>query len=457
MVRPAAPNGPAPEPGVPTPPPETARSGLAGLLDLPAAAVRGVVRSARTTPGLLTLIAVGLVALTLLTGVVGSIMAQQKKNTTEDLISHREPLTAAAQEVYRSLSDADATASIAFLITGPEPAELRGRYDADIARAGSALARAAQEATGDAADKVNLISQQLPAYTGLVERARANNLQGYPVGAAYLQEASNLMRTKILDAAGTLYQLDVAELEAQQSDASSIPWFTAVLLLASLAALVVTQRYLTRRTNRLLNVGLVVATVAMGLVLLWGSAALVVQGLLVGSGRDDGSHPVDVLIQARGAAVQARGDETLTLVSRGGGAEYETTFQQLAPMFTNMLHEAKGLLDGEAANQVQTAIDNADKWLSTHKEVRAKDDGGDYVDAVKDAVDPSRPNNAETLFSNLDTALGKAIDNGRQTFVDKTNEGENALILLAPGVAALTLVAAGGVTIGIRDRLREYR
>lgn len=457
VVRPGAPNGPVPEPPVPPLPPESPRSGFAGLLDLPAAAVRGVIRSARTTPGLLTVIAVGLVVLTLLTGLIGTIMVQQKTSTTENLISHREPLAAASQEVYRSLSDADATAAIAFLITGPEPSELRDRYNQDIATAGSVLARAASDTTGAAADKINIISQQLPSYTGLVERARAENDLGYPVGAAYLQEASNVMRSVILPAAGDLYKIDVAQLEAQQSDAVGFPWFTSVLLLGSLAALVVTQIFLTRRTNRLLNVGLVVSTGAMVLVLLWEAAALIVQSLLVGSGQNDGSHPVDVLVNARAQAVQARADETMTLVARGGGPDYETNFQQLAPMFTGLLVAAKDLVGGEAGDQVRTAIDNADKWLATHKDLRGKDDSGDYVGAVKEAVDPSLPNNAETFFANLDTALGKAIDDGRQTFVDKTNAGENALILLAPGVTALAVIAVGGVTIGIRDRLREYR
>ncbi|HKS45074.1 MAG TPA: hypothetical protein VJT49_08145 [Amycolatopsis sp.] len=456
-MRPAAPSGPVPEAPVPTPPPETTPSGLAGLLELPATAVRGVIRSARTTPGLLTVIAVGLVVLTLVTGLVGTIMVQQKSSTTEDLIGHREPLAAAAQEIYRSLSDADATAAIAFLITGTEPPELRSRYDQDIARAGAALSRAASDVSSDAAAKVNVINQQLPVYTGLVETARANNRLGYPVGASYLQEASNLMHATILPAAGDLYQIDTAGLESQQSDAWGFPWFAAVLLVGTLAALIATQVYLTRRTNRLLNVGLVVATGAMVLMLLWGSVALVVQAILVGNGQDDGSHPVDVLVRARAAAVQARGDETMTLVARGAGGDYEVDFQKLAPQFTGLLSEAKGLVTGDAANQLQTAIDNANNWLTTHKDLRAKDDGGWYVDAVKEAVDTSVPNSAATSFANVDTALGNAINDGRQSFVDYTDDGAKALTLLAPGVAALAVVAAGGVTIGIRDRLREYR
>ncbi|HET6504779.1 MAG TPA: hypothetical protein VFG87_28855 [Amycolatopsis sp.] len=450
VTRPSAPESPVPAP-------ETSRSGFLGLLQLPVTLVRRVISSARTTPGLLTVIAVGLVVLTLLTGLIGTLMVQQKITTTDQLITDREPQTAASEEVYRSLSDADATAAIAFLVTGPEPAVLRTRYDQDMAQAGAALAKAAANATGDAATKVTTISQQLPSYAGLVATARANNLQGFPVGASYLQEASNLMRTTILPAAGDLYKMDTATLVAQQADAGGFPWFTAALLVCSLAALVVTQVFLTRRTNRLLNVGLVVASGGMVLVLMWGVVALLVQSSLIGTGEDDGSRPVDLLVQARAAAVQARADETMTLVARGSGADYETNFQQLAPLYLNWMQEAKGMLSGDAAAQVQTAIVNSNNWLATHKDLRAKDDGGDYVDAVKEAVDPSVPNNASTFFDNVDAALGKAVDDGRQEFVTNTNDGENALTFLGPGIAVLAVVAAGGATIGIRDRLREYR
>src|SRR5262245_3201952 len=95
---------------VTAPPPGTRR-----VLGSPAAAVRQVTRSAATTPGRLSVIAIGLVLLTVLTGLVAAISMQQKSTTIDNLVDHREPLAAAAQQLYRSLSDADATAASAFL------------------------------------------------------------------------------------------------------------------------------------------------------------------------------------------------------------------------------------------------------------------------------------------------------------------------------------------------------
>ncbi|WP_199429705.1 hypothetical protein [Qaidamihabitans albus] len=446
--------------------PRGQRSGVAWLLDLPANAVRGITRSAATTPGRLSLIATGLVVLSLLTGLVGTLAVQDRGNTIDGLIDHREPLAAAAQQVYRSLSDADATAASALLSTGAEPAELRERYDFDIAKAGAALAKAASDSAGvpEAARQVNILSQQMPVYTGLVETARANNRQGFPAGAAYLREASELMRAKILPAAHELYEIDTERLAAEQDDAAGFPWLTALLVLGLLAALIATQVYLKRRTNRVFNVGLVVATVAVGIAILWSAAAMTVQSVLVSSGSTDGTEQVDVLVRARIAALQARADETLTLVARGGGAEYEKEFGELSGRLAGrdgqggLLAEAASRASGEdSAGHIESARDNAGAWLRAHAQVRELDDSGEYQDAVGLAIDGGNRDGAAQAFSRLDQNLAAAIGAGRQNFLDDTTNGGRALTLLAPGFALLAVIAALGTTLGIRERLREYR
>ena len=260
--------------------------GARRVLSLPATAVRSVRKSAASTPGRLFLIGVGLVVLALLTGVVGALAMQQKQSTIDNLITHREPVAAASQQIYRSLSDADATAASAFLAGGTMPAELRDRYDLDIATAGANLAKASADVSGvpEAEQQVNELAQQLPVYTGLVETARAYNRQGYPAGAAYLREASGLMRAKLLPAAQELYEIDFDRLAAAQDEAGSVPWVALGLAVVLLGALVATQLYLTRRTNRLLNVGLVVATGAVVVALIWGSVALLFESSRVSGG-----------------------------------------------------------------------------------------------------------------------------------------------------------------------------
>ncbi|MEV6908840.1 hypothetical protein [Amycolatopsis sp. NPDC051071] len=459
--------GPPGGPAAPVPPPAPeGRGGIAGLLELPGNGVRAIVRSAATTPGRLSVIAIGLVLLSLVAGLFGTLAAQDKKDTINGLIDHREPLAAAAQQVYRALSDADATAASSFLSIGAEPLPMRERYERDVAEAGAALAKAASDSSGvdEAAEQINILGREIPVYTGLIETARTYNRQGYPVGASYLREASELMRAKILPAAQDLYRIDTDRLAAEQDDATGFPWLATALLLALLAALIVTQVHLTKKTNRLLNVGLVVASVSVVVALLWGAVSLVVQGSLVGSGEEDGSHQVDVLVRARIAALQARADETLTLVARGDGAAYEKDFGDLAAQLGGtdgqggLLGEARGLAaGGAAAGKVDAAIQAASEWFKAHGEVRRQDDDGSYQDAVDTAIRDDKKNGAAGAFLRLDENLVAAINVGRQEFLDDTRGAERALTLLAPGIAVLALIAAAGAALGIRERLREYR
>ncbi|GAA1201199.1 hypothetical protein [Prauserella alba] len=446
--------------------PRGGRSGFAWLVRLPNAAVRGLRRSAATTPGRLTLISVGLALLALLVGTVAGAQLGERKATIDGLVDHREPLTAAAQEVYRSLSDADATAAGTLLNADSEGIALRDRYDLDVARAGAALAKAASASAGnaEAVAQVDVLSRQLPVYTGLVETARTNSRQGNPVGAAYLAEASQLMRSEILPAAKTLYEIDVERLAEEQDDAASVPWLTGLLALALLAALIVTQVHLKRRTNRVFNVGLVVATVAVGLAVLWSAAAVTVQSLLVSSGQSSGSEQTDVMVRARIAALQARADETLTLLARGNGTAYEEEYQASIQRLSGgngeagFLGEARDGTEGlPAADHVDAAIRSAGAWREVHGQVRNLDNGGRYEDAVELAIQTEGDDGATAAFTRLDGDLAEGIADSRQLFLDDTTNGSRALTLLSPGFAVLSLVAMLGSILGIRERLREYR
>ncbi|GAA5104653.1 hypothetical protein [Haloechinothrix salitolerans] len=447
--------------------PDDARSLLAALLALPGRGLRSVIRSAAMTPGRLTVIAVGLIVLTALAALTASFAVRDRSDTLTDLTERREPLAAAAQQVYRALSDADATAASAFLATGEEPEELRQRYENDIAMAGSSLSKAASDpaATPRMTAQIDVISQQLPVYTGLVETARTNNRQGFPVGASYLREASALMRTVILPAAEALYRIDTERVAEQQDDAGGFPVVAMLFVIALLAALIATQLHLKRLTNRVLNVGLVMATLAIGVGVLWSVAALTVQSVYIGNGKDDGTEQVDLLVQARIAALKSRADETLTLVARGDGGAYEEEFVRLSGRMAGddggggwLADVAADATDGTPlASEVALAQESAEKWLRAHAKVRELDNAGDYAEAVQLAIDVGKPDGAAVAFVALDDHLRAAIEEARQAFHDDTTAASQVLTLLAPGWIVLGIIAALGIGAGIRERLREYQ
>lgn len=443
------------------------RSRGAALVGLPTNLAASLRKFAGTTPGRLSIAMVGLILLSLLTGIVGILSGMSRTNTLDDLATHREPVSAAAQQIYRSLSDADATSASAFLSGAVEPQNLREQYNTDIATAGAALAVAVADSadTENVTDVVPALTQletNLPVYTGIVERAVVNNAAGYPVGSAYLREADGLMQNTLLPAARQLYQIDTASLDAQQDDATGFPWLGAVALVALLVALYFTQRFLYRRTNRVLNIGLLVASIAMVLTLLWSAVGLVLAGVHVSTARSSGSDIVAQLSQVRTDALQARTDEILNLIARGG-ENYDPAFRTLATELGGK-DGSGGLLgslrtasqDQTTTNEINDAVNAAKSWFSLHNEVQNLNNSGDYKGAVALTLS-SADTGEQAMVSKLDAALDKSITQGRTVFADQTNSAGDALFAWPIGVLVLAVIAAAGSAIGSWQRLREYR
>lgn len=427
----------------------------------------GLRRGANTTPGRLTMAMVGLVALSLLTGVIGLVSIAGRASTLDDLTRQREPVSFAAQQIYRSLSDADATTASAFLTSAVAPQTLLGRYQTDIAQAGTALAVAATDSSGvpEAAGPLAVLSRNIPVYAGLVERASANNALGYPIGSAYLREADSLMQATLLPAAQTLYKIDTNRLVAAQDSASSFPWFPALLVIALLVALIIAQRFLRRRTNRVINVGLLVATIAVVVAVLWSGTALILETTHVSNGRSAGSDPEGTLAQIRTEALTARTDEMLTLVARGG-LSYDKPYQ-VATSTIGGKDGTGGLLgqvraassDNTMTGQVDDAITATKSWFAQHNQAAAANSGGDYATAVAITLGSggaNLPNEAAT-FDRVDSTLNQAILQARTDFANETGAASGWLTALPVGVLILLILAAAGAAVGIWQRLREYR
>jgi hypothetical protein len=157
-----------------------------------------------TTPGRLRLLLIIGVLLSLAWGALAGFTASQYATAASSVVATREPLSLDAQQIYSRLSDANDAAATAFLTGGLEPPAVRQRYLADIGVAESRIEEATANggaASGAAAQDLNTLAEDLPVYAGEVETARADNRLGLPLGAAYLREASGLMRAALLPAA----------------------------------------------------------------------------------------------------------------------------------------------------------------------------------------------------------------------------------------------------------------
>jgi len=416
-----------------------------------------------TTPELYLLVTAGLVLLGLGAGIAGLGTVRHRSALLSDIAGVSGPLSVDAQDLYRSLSDADATAANAFLTNGVEPAELRQRYLDDIARATAALTVALRDAGDEDAARLGRLADQLPVYTGLVETARSYNRLGVPLGGAYLREASALMRQTLLPAAQELFESAQRRLIAAQREAGGFPWTVLLLGLVVVGSLLAAQVLVARRTNRVFNVGLIAASLVALLSLAWSTAALNVAAGQVETGHRDGSALVSLLADARRAALQARADEALTLIARGNGAAFE---QDFGAVVTDLIGaDGTGGLLGRALSQAPTAADravieaargHARRWRDLHGQVRKLDDGGDYQQAVTLATDAG-PESLSTVFGRLDAAMTDALAITNERVGRQTADASNALGGLGIGLVLITVGLLAAAILGIRPRIGEYR
>ncbi|MGH3921609.1 MAG: hypothetical protein ACRDTT_01825 [Pseudonocardiaceae bacterium] len=417
-----------------------------------------------TTPGKLRVTMVVLVLGILLSGGVGVYAAEVRAQTTRDIAERIEPLNAHVTTLYRSLAAADATVTSGFLSGSLEPAGVRARYDDHVAAATAKLAQAGAQAGEDrvTVDRIADIAAQLPVYTGLVERARANNRQGLPLGVAYLRRSSELMQSSILPKAEELQGRQATRLDDAYRQAESVPVFALMAGTVSLAGLIWAQLFLFRRTHRVFNIGLVAATATVLVGLLWWTVTGVISAGHLQSSKGDSKSVSRALGPAQIAALQARATESLGLVARNGGATENAFTGQMQLLARS--DGAGGALgaarrfatDQRGADLVKMAVSEARDYRKAHQEVRRLDAAGKYHQAVGAAL-LADPATGRTTFERLDAALTLAVEHERRTFGDAITRARSWLIGLNVGTGVLAMTAAIGVIVGVRGRLEEYR
>jgi len=400
-------------------------------------------RFARTTPGVIGLIAVLVAASCVVAGVVVGGQLDSRIAKGNAVLDHSEPFAYNAQKLYAALSAADAAAATEYLSGGLETAPMRARYQQALADAAEALTDATLGAS-DAQTRTALaqISAELAAYTGQVESARANNRQGFAVGAAYFREASSSMQTSMLPSAERVYTGALAALDEDQRAVAKLPVVGLVLLVLVLVLVVVGSALLVGRTNRQFNRGLVVTAVVTGLAIGWIVVANVFVANSIEASRTQGTARFEQLANARVIAQKARTDETLQLISRGDITAGEKSFGDRIGQLTALLE------DEDAAGSVAA-------WTASHGRQVELYQGGDYPGALAQAIGPD-PGASAALFASVETSLNDAIEQTRTTLRDHVSAAGAHLSWSPTGTLVLMVIAAVAAVVGLWPRLKEF-
>jgi hypothetical protein len=398
-------------------------------------------------------------------------------------IGHRSgPAVIDAQKIHGALADADRSAANAFLSGNVENPEPRQRYERDIAVATHDLEQAAEHNTAGSQASLNLqaVIAGVAQYTGLVETARANNRQGFPVGAAYLRAASRLMHRPgdgILARVDALAGSNSANASAEYSSLGFVGALLAVFFLFGallFALLLSTQAFLRRRFRRRRNTRLLMATVLLVLLSAGMAAQAVYSYRNLQLAEQEAFPRLHDLWQARALAADANGNESLSLIARGNGAAFDQAFKEETAMLVDrplndqLVEDAsrgnvrfKGLLADEI-NQAAfpgerdaalKALRAYQRFLDVDAAVRARA-AGDHEGAVALALGTG-PGALGAAFGELDAALAEAIGVDQRQFDEAIQRAEPSLALnlgVPLGALAIALLALWG----LQPRIAEY-
>lgn len=271
------------------------------------------------------------------------------------------------------------------------------------------------------------------------------------------------MSTVLLPAAEKLYEAETGRLYDDYDSAALWPYFGTVVGLLALGGLIYVQRRNYLRTNRVFNHGLVAASAASVVVLLWLVAGHLVAAADLDTSRTHGQESLKVLNDARISSLKARSNENLTLVSRGSVLtkdgkhdQYESDYTKDMAALVSGLDKAKSLANDKAGSApVKAATDDVATWKARHAAARRTDDSGDYDHALTQVI--GRTGSTGQSFDQVDAALDQALGHEQQEFTRAASDGRGALAGLPVGAAVLAVLGAAAAGLGISRRLSEYR
>ena len=281
-------------------------------------------------------------------------------------------------------------------------------------------------------------------------------------GGSFLQVASEEAHLVLLPAANTVFTQENAALSAASGDATG--WLT---LIAALVLAIVTggvlyraQRWLTRRTNRMLSPGLVVASVLLVISVVWLAAGFLTARSDFGRGFGHGSAPAENLALASIGVQQIRGDAVLNFISRSGNASFADDFartsKQVGPGAGSWLGAAAAAQQpgGRGAALVAQAGQEATAWYAANGRVYQPR----QQVPVRRGADHHRRGRARRHRHRVRRArrrrTGSAINVDQGVFQAAASAGASALSPLAAVVIAASLLMALCCALGYQPPAR---
>ncbi len=421
--------------------------------------------------------------------VIAILGAREDHQAIKTIGKDSAPNVIAAEHIKAALSAMDANAANELLAAPGHAARAVNAYEERRAEASKALIAAAENVTYGESERAPILKIELALgeYETLVQQARDYHASGDAAhqDTAYLR-ATAMMDEVLWPAADALDKANLDMLE----DSYQTRRLTAGLSLGVLefiglgliGLLIALQVFLFRRTNRVLNLGLVACTLLTFAFLSYAGRTFTASMHQLKVAREDAFNSLNALWRARAVAYRASADQSRFLLLRTGGAPFEQDFTEqidkLAKLpspasyevaadraiqgkkprdFTGYLADELNNITfkGEAEAAKATLIDLR-FYVSECEEIRGLVDAGKSKQAIALAMEnPAGQSNS--WFQQFDRDLGRTMEINQKAFDAAVDSGFRTLAGFEPVTLALGASLCLLLWHGIRPRLKEYQ
>ena len=372
--------------------------------------------------------------------------------SSQSIESNLAPSLIAVQELSASVAEANAAATSVFLAgsTGVEDRARRVLYVDALQRS----ARQTEEVAGLVGDDeaaheaLQSISVALTTYSGQIEASQTANELDQDDADVPLRNALDLTQTEITTAVDQLTAKNQADLD----DKTTSGLILTLVALAVGAAVVVLLTWIQigvfRRSNRVLNIGLVLATILVlaTLVVIGNGTVRRVQAL-----RNAEAGGYDSIVAT--SALQSSAYELQSQISlRLLGASSE----DLAATFDTIDDEIDEVAaDADSTRERAAATELGVRWERYREKMML----------ITDQSSQGEQDNAIALFqgagissfNGFNTSIESVLSDNRNQFNDGVSSAASSAGLLPVFSVVLPALAAIAVLLGVQGRLRDYQ
>jgi hypothetical protein len=417
--------------------------------------------------------------------VVANAAIQGARQAVQTIGRDSAPSIVAAAQIRASMADLDA--NVANLLLGPPNGmpEVERAIERDRIAITHPLVAAAENITYDQEwAPIETMVSGLGEYLQQVSEARLLHNRGDSAGAlnAY-RHATDLMHQSLLPSAVTLGTVNQQYLDLgyQGRRATLLVQEVVVGLLgvAGIATLIVLQVFLARRTKRMLNPSLVLATLVLAVLSFQTVGTLWASSATLKLAKQDAFDSVAALWQARAVAFDANGDESRYLLDPERASAAQTQFvQRTAALVDTGNLSLSQVVDAANSGQVRfkgyladelnniTFVGERDAALATlsdfvvylglDAQIRALEQAGRHQEAVALCIG-TQEGQSNWAYDRFDASLSRTLDINEQAFAGAIDQGF-ALVSWFPLGGPIGLFLVAGLTLlGLWPRLNEYR